>query len=123
MVIIADTPGRYNLTIIKGGDLDRTWTVRDTAGALVNLTGYTARMMVRSPNHDGAVVISLTDGGAANGITLGGSAGTVRIQRTAAMTSAYTFLRGVFDIEVVDAGGLVTRILEGDVLASPEVTR
>lgn len=115
------SPGRYTLNIYKGMDLDLTFTYRDTAGALVNLTGYTARMKVRAS--DGSFPVSLTDGGAANGITLGAGAGTIRVQRTAAQTAAYSFSRGVYDLELeVTATGIVTRLLEGDVIAHAEVT-
>lgn len=114
-------PGNYDLTIVQGADLDITMTYKDSAGVAINLTGYTARMKIR-PAVGGAELVSLTDGGAANGITLGGAAGTIRIQRTAALTAAYTFTRGKYDLEIVSGAGVVTRLVEGNVQVLQEIT-
>ena len=58
------------------------------------------------------------------GITLGGAAGTINILATAAATSAITATGGVYDLEIVAADTVtVTRLLEGIVIISPEVTR
>lgn len=120
MALIASEPGPYHIKIIKGQDLLIPSVWRDTLGALINFTGYTARMMIRPTKDSDTVLVSLTH---ADGITLGGAAGTINIARTAAQTGAYTFKRGEYDLEVIDGAGLVTRLLEGDVTVSAEATR
>lgn len=109
---------RYDLKIIQGATLDKTFTWKDSAGTAINLTSYTAKMQIRSKLGDPGVLVELTH---VDGITLGGAAGTVRIQRTAAQTAAYGWPRGVYDLELI-SGGVVKRFLEGDVIVSPEVT-
>jgi hypothetical protein len=57
------------------------------------------------------------------GLTLGGSAGTIVINITAAQTTALTSGTYVYDLELTSGGGVVTRILEGKFVITPEVTQ
>lgn len=112
-------PGKVNLAIYQGATYDKTftWIVSDVP---VNLTGYTARMKVRPTVSSSTVYLDLTT---ANGkIVLGGSAGTVQLLLSATETAALTFTTGVYDLELV-SGSTVTRLIEGNVTVSKEVTR
>ena len=112
---------RYDLEIKQGATLSLTATWKDSAGTAVNLTGYTARMQVRSTYDSSTTILSLTNG---SGITLGGAAGTIAITASATVTAALTApWSGVWDLELVSGGGEVTRLLEGAASVSPEVTR
>ena len=112
---------RYDLEIKQGATLSLTATWRDSAGTAVNLTGYTARMQVRSTYDSSTTILSLTS---SSGITLGGVAGTIAITASATVTAALTApWSGVWDLELVSGGGEVTRLLEGAASVSPEVTR
>ena len=114
--------GNYDLMIIQGATLDETFTWKDSAGVAVNLTGYTARMQIRN-ERGGATLYETLTTVPTEGITLGGAAGTIRIERTPVQTGAYTFERGVYDIELtVTATGVVTRLIEGAVVVSRQVT-
>lgn len=112
---------RYDLEIKQGATLSLTATWKDSTGTAVNLTGYTARMQVRSTYDATSTILSLTSG---SGITLGGAAGTIAITASATTTAALTApWSGVWDLELVSGGGEVTRLLEGAATVSPEVTR
>lgn len=112
---------RYDLEIKQGATLSLTATWRDSSGTAVNLTGYTARMQVRSAYEATSTILSLTSG---SGITLGGAAGTIAITASANATAALTApWSGVWDLELVSGGGEVTRLMEGAVTVTPEVTR
>jgi hypothetical protein len=111
----------YDLEIKQGATLSLTATWRDSTGTAINLTGYTARMQVRSAYDATSTILSLTS---SSGITLGGSAGTIAITASATVTAALTApWSGVWDLELVSGGGVVTRLLEGAATVSPEVTR
>lgn len=86
----------------------------------VNLTGYTARMHIRSDVDSPSVLASLAS---PTDIVLGGTAGTIVLQISATATGAYTFTEGVYDLELEDASGDVTRLIYGGVQVTPEVTR
>lgn len=144
---------RHDLQCEQGATYSFVYTYRNSAGAAVDLTGFTARMTIRR-GYLGSVEMDLTT---TNGrIALGGSAGTVTLSLTAAetagflsdlqsardariwsatnqssMAEAYFGQRGplmpkqtvfVYDLELVSASGVVTRILQGRFLLSPEST-
>ncbi len=111
----------FDITINQGATFELTITYKDSAGTAINLTGYTARMQVRETYSSSSTVVSLTNG---SGITLGGAAGTIAILISATTTAALTApFSGVYDLEIVTAGGVVTRLLQGAATVSPEVTR
>lgn len=113
---------RFDLTINQGATLSLVATWKDQAGTAINLTGYTARLNVRETYASGTAILTLTTEN--GGITLGGSAGTITLSASATTTAALTApFSGVYDLELVSGGGVVTRLLEGAATVSPEVTR
>lgn len=112
--------GKYNITIDQGSTFTFQFTIQDGTGTAWNLTSYTARMQIRTAAESTSTLVSLTN---SSGITLGGAAGTVTITISATQTAAMPAGRHVWDIEVVSAGGVVTRILEGKAIVKAEVTR
>ncbi len=113
-------PGQYDITLVQGSTFSQVFTWRDSSGDLVNLTGYTARMQAREAVEAADTFISLTTEN--GGISLGGAAGTITLSITAVATAAIT-KNGVYDIELVSGGGIVTRLLQGNIILSKEVTR
>lgn len=94
-----------------------TWKI---GGTLVDITNYTARLQARTSIIATSTFISLTDG---SGLVLGGVAGTIIINLTAAQTAAITETIGVYDLELQSPAGVVTRLLQGSVTINQEVTR
>jgi hypothetical protein len=111
--------GRYTFSIEQGATWDQTltWSID---GAPVDLSGFSARMMVRASVAAPTAILVLDD---VAGIDLGGVAGTIRLSRSAAQTSAIPAGSFVYDLELVSASGFVTRLLEGAFRVKPEVTR
>lgn len=111
----------YPIYIEQGATylLQARW--KDSAGVLVNLTGYKGRMQVRRRASSDEVLLSLTTEN--GGITLGGALGTVSVRGNAALTALVTGKKAAYDLELESADGTVTRILQGSVEISPEVTR
>lgn len=124
------TAGRYDMEVDQGTTFRKTITWKDSSSTPVNLTGYTARMQVRASFTSSGTVASLTTSN--GGITLGGAAGTVALYISATDTAAFSTASpsqfadafvGVYDLELVSASGDVTRLLHGDFIVNPEVTR
>ena len=84
------------------------------------LDGYTARLQIKG-RVGGVVLLSLTSG-AGGGITLDDNNKVIEISITAEQTEAVTWKSGVYDLELVSAGGVVTALMEGAVTVSEEVT-
>ena len=68
----------------------------------------------------GAVLLSLTTEN--GGIALDDGGKVIEISITAAQTEALTKSAGVYDLELVSPGGVVTALLEGAVSVASEVT-
>ena len=110
---------RLDLIIDQGATWRRTvrWT---SDGSPVNLTGATARMQLRQQFTDPTPAIDLTTG---NGVTVTGGLGTISIVITATATAALNPGRYVYDLDVTNGTGDVTRLLYGWATVTPEVTR
>ena len=115
-------PGSLDFLMPKGSTFSRTLTWKTGKPlALVNLTNYTARMKARPTVASDTVVLDLST---SNGkITLGGTAGTITLSLTATETAAITQNSLSYDLELVSAGGEVTRLVEGQIVLTDEVTR
>lgn len=110
--------GRYRLKIDQGSTVRMAlrWL---RGGEPVDLTGCRARMEIRTAV-GGALIHRLdTENG---GLQVDGPDGVIRIRVEAEESSAWTALAGVYDLEVVWPDGTVTRLIEGQVQVSPEVT-
>lgn len=103
----------FELTIDQAATLDRTVSYYDEDGALVDLTPYTATFGIYSSRQSaatgGAALLALTQG---SGLTNGTTAGTIRIQISAAQSAALNFLSAYYLLKLT-AGATVIRLLEG----------
>jgi len=124
--------GTYNFTIEQGTTVDFELQYTDVNNLPINLTGYSGRMQIKSgfANDKPVTYTSLSssrypDG---TGLNFNGSSGTkplssgsIGIYISAVSSSAYTFAKAKYDLELV-SGSTVTRILEGVISLSKEVT-
>ena len=111
-----------DLCIPQGATFSRVIRYRDKdSGSNINLTGFTARMQLRPTAASATTTLSLTTENTR--ITLGGTAGTITLSISATDTAAIAAGRYVYDLELVSAGGIVTRLLQGVVTVSANVTR
>jgi len=118
--------GKYSLLIEQGATLNLSLSYKDSKGALINLTGYSGKMQIKSDYADNNPTTYLTlssslqpDG---TGIIMGGVSGTIGIFISATTSSALTFSSASYDLEIT-TGSLVTRLIQGPVFVSKEVTR
>lgn len=111
----------YDILIEKGATFKLSVVWKDGSGDPVDLTSYTARMQVRQYAQAPTAALSLTTEN--GGITLGGTAGTIDLYIDDLATDAITIPKGVYDLELEDASGDVTRLLQGDVEIDVSVTR
>lgn len=111
----------WRITIEQGA----TWKTAVTVTGR-DLTGCTARLQVRETYASPAPLLTLSTG---DGITIDGPAGTITLVITAAQTAALAardgvHRLGVYDLELINPDGItVERLLKGDVMLDPEVTR
>lgn len=115
---------KLNLSIDQGATWRYQLAVKagPTASApALDLTGYSARMQLRTEVSAAQPIIELSS---FNGrITITPLAGTLDLHIAATDTAALAFSTAVYDLEIESAGGEVTRLLRGTVALTPEVTR
>jgi len=123
--------GRYSFTIEQGTTLDFNVQYLDSNSTPVDLTDYSGRMQIRPTLTSNDVIITLSSSRAEDGtgLNFSGSNGTtpptsgsIGVFISATSSSLFNFNEAVYDLEIY-SGSIVTRILEGKVKLSKEVTR
>jgi len=127
--------GAYNFTIEQGTTVVKQFTYKDSAGLPVDLSGYSASMQLREAHtsdgyidsFNGSVNSATGSSGLAIIITSGSATstkGTIQLTISAIDTAAYTFTSAVYDLEIKRiADSTVSRLLQGVIVLSPEVTK
>ncbi|NBW14961.1 MAG: hypothetical protein EBR82_43870 [Caulobacteraceae bacterium] len=102
---------RYDLSVYEQASLNFTATLYtdDNATVLQDLTGYSASMRIMD-KPSGTVIATLTSG---SGITLGGAAGTVAVNRTPAQVQAWKIDTGAYDLTIQSGNGTTTMVCHG----------
>jgi len=85
-----------------------------------SLAGYTARMQIKD-RVGGSVRLELTSG-VGGGIALDDAGKVIEITISAEQSEGFAWASGVYDLELVSPGGVVTALLEGAVTVSAEIT-
>ena len=115
-------PAKLKLTIYQGATFRKRLTWRTPSKVPIDLTGCTARMQVREDYGSPLPLLELTTEN--GGVTIDPvETGVLHLYLSDADTSACLWDGGVFDIEIVHPSGDVTRLMQGSVSVSPEVTR
>lgn len=124
--------GRYSFVIEQGATLNLNVQWNDSEDNPISLEGCHARMQIRPEIGSSEVLLSLTSSFAnacGSGLNLSGSDGLTPVQSgsigiiiSAYSSSLLNFNEAYYDLEVVN-GCDVTRLLEGKVKLSKNVTR
>ena len=102
----------YELRFNKTESLNLSLAYLEDDGTTpINLTGFTASFVVKD-KPGGSTVATLTSG---SGITLGGTAGTIVINRTPSQTTAWKLDRGAYELTVTSSGGDARVLLQGSI--------
>jgi hypothetical protein len=112
--------GEYDITIEQGSGFSLPLTYEAPEGSLVDFTGSTARLHVRSKYSSTDALIELTTENGGIELT---EDGEITLSMSAEDTAALSFSRGVYDLEIVPPAGEPYKIIKGNVFFAPEVTR
>lgn len=118
--------GHYNIVCEQGTTFSRRFELQypdeqdPTIFHPTDLSGYTARMQVRRTVESSSAMLTLTTEN--GGISIDGPDGAVTVSITNVQTSSLGS-SGVYDIEIIDNSGNVSRLVQGEFKLSFEVTR
>lgn len=105
-----------NLYIDQGTDFSVTVDVTDSAGEILELSGYTASAQIRKTYSSSSVSATFST-------SIAELAGQVTLSLTDTQTSALESGRYVYDLNITSGAGLITRVIEGQAIITPGVTR
>ena len=109
-------PNNYDLVVYEGDALRFTLTIKDSLGAAVNLTGYTAKAQLKTSYSDSSPIdFVVTIPTPANGVV----SVYLAPATTAALIPGSSY---IYDLQLTAPGGDVRTYLKGDVSVLPEVT-
>ena len=107
-----------NIFIDQGADFSITVNVADVDGTTLNLAGYSAAAQIRKTYESSSASATFT-----TAISNPTTDGQVTLTMTDTVTTALSPGRYVYDLIVTSSGGLKTRVVEGQAIVTPGVTR
>ena len=105
-----------NLTVDQGATFNAQIDITDDSGNAQNLSGYSVAGQIRK-TYDSTTFTAFSAS------VSNATGGTITISLTATQTNSLAAGRYVYDVEITSGGGVVTRVLEGQVEVTPGVTR
>jgi len=105
---------KVNLVVDQGADFTTTITLTNDDGSTFDLTDYSGASQIRK-HYTSSNATSMS-------ITLNGNSGIVTMTMNNSVTAAMSSGRYVYDLELTDAANVVSRIVEGTVTVTPQVT-
>jgi len=110
--------------MFQGSSWQFTLTWKDNANQLVNLTGYSAKMQIREGEESPVLMELNTSNGR---ILLGGASGFISLKLTATETGSFVSSDWanphMYDLEVDDGTGKITKLIWGPLANNREITR
>ena len=118
--------GKYSFVIEQGSTVNFEIQYKDSNNNPVDLTDYSGKMQIKSGYADSnpTTYITLSSSLADDGTGLNFSnaiSGSIGIYISAASSSVFTFGSAYYDLEIT-SGSVVTRLIEGQVRLSQQVT-
>ena len=105
-----------NLFIDQGTDFSVTVDVTDTDGSVLDLDGYSASAQIRKTYTSSSVSATF-------GTSISASNGQVTLTLSDTVTAGLSAGRYVYDLNIESSGGQTTRVVEGQAIVTPGVTR
>jgi len=105
-----------NIYIDQGSDFTTTISLTDSNGDVLDLTGYTALAQVRKSYGSTTIAATFTT-------VLTADSGQLALSLTDTVTAAMDSGRYVYDVLLTDGSGDKTRVLEGQAVLTPGVSR
>jgi hypothetical protein len=121
--LVSAEPGLYSPNCRRGESFSRVLTWRDGSGALVNLTGYTAKLQLRQRLRSGVGDTPVDEFTESAGLTLGGADGTITWAMTPAETTALPVGALAYDLRLTSGTGNVVFLVYGYLNVQEAVTQ
>ena len=105
---------KANIVIDQGTTFSTVVTMADEDGNPIDLTGYTGASKIKKHYTSSNSHIFT--------VTLSGNTGEITLSLTSVQTANITAGRYLYDVEVTSGANVVSRVVEGIVTVTPQVT-
>jgi hypothetical protein len=106
---------KANLIVDQGSTFVTTLNLTDADDIPLDLTSYTGSSQIRK-HYTSSNSTSFT-------VATGGTTGVLTLSLTANATANLTAGRYMYDVEIADSSNNITRVVEGIVTVTPNITR
>lgn len=106
---------KANIIVDQGSTFNTTIDLTDENDQALDLSGYTGLAQMRK-HYTSSNAVSFI-------VSIIPASGTVNLSLSANTTATITPGRYVYDVELMDSTGIISRIVEGIVTVTPNVTR
>ena len=106
---------KANLVIDQGSTFVTTLNLTDADDVPLDLTSYSGTSQIRK-HYTSSTSTSFT-------LEIGGNTGIITLSLTANVTSNLAAGRYMYDVEIADSTNNITRVVEGIVTVTPNITR
>ena len=106
---------KANLIIDQGTTFSTSVDITDENDLPINITGYTGSAQIRKHY--------TSSSSTPFAVTVSGLDGVVTLSLTSTQTGALVAGRYVYDVELTNSSNVISRIVEGIVTVTPQVTR
>lgn len=106
---------RANLSVDQGATFSTVISITDANNNIIDLSTYTGNAQIKKAYSSLNVAQTFT-------VSVNSTLGTVTLSLTANQTSNIIAGRYVYDVKLTEAGGSISRIVEGLVTVNPKVT-
>lgn len=113
----------HNFSLNQGSDYAIPLRLQDSVGTPLNLAGYSAQMQIRRTAGACQTIDDLTSEGEEPRIKIDADAGKLTLNFPHTVTENWPSGTMVYDVEITSPAGQITRILQGNISVSAEVTR
>lgn len=105
-----------NLFVDAGSNFNNIITVAATNGLPLDLTGYTVKSQIRK-SYTSTLSYTFTSS------VYDALAGKIKLELTAVQSEAIAPGRWLYDVEITSSAGIKTRVIEGVVTVTPQITQ
>lgn len=119
--IFIEQGATFRLTMVYGFDSGTVDVNGDPITTPYDITGCDIRMQIRQRRGATPLITATTGNGAVS--IVDGPAGKLQVTLTATQTNQLAVSRALYDLEVEFPSGDVTRVIQGKVTVSPNITQ
>lgn len=105
------------LTLDQGTTFETSVSLANDDQTAINVTGYSFSSQIRKSYYSTNAVANITV------TVVDASTGNVKLSMTSANTANVRAGRYLYDLLMTDTGGVKTRVIEGVITVTPQVTR